>query len=60
MTVKGGYEQMRGEWDKLFEYAKREGMAAQGDGVELYLIDDHDTNEENEFLTELQIAVSRD
>ena len=60
MTVKGGYEQMRGEWDKLFEYAKREGMAAQGDGVELYLIDDHDTNEEKEFLTELQIAVSRD
>lgn len=60
MTVKGGYEQMQGEWEKLFAYAKREGMAVNGNGVELYLIDDHDTNSEREFLTELQIAISRD
>ena len=59
MTVKGGYEQMQGEWKKLFDYAKREGLTATGDGVELYLIDDHDTKCESEFLTELQIAVSR-
>ncbi len=59
MTVKGGYEQMRREWEKLFDYAKSKGLAPIGDGVELYLIDDHDTNSEGEFLTELQMAVSR-
>ena len=60
MTVKGGYDKMRREWEKLFDYAKREELRVQGSGVELYLIDDHDTNKESEFLSELQIAVSRD
>lgn len=57
MTVKGSYARMREEWSKLLVYAQREGVSVCGSGVELYLIDNHDTNKENEFITELQIAV---
>lgn len=59
MTVKGGYENMKAEWEKLLEYAHRHELETTGDGIELYLIDNHDTNDESEFLTELQIALIR-
>lgn len=55
MTVKGGYENMKAEWEKLLEYAQRHELETTGDGIELYLIDNHDTNDESEFLTELQL-----
>lgn len=55
MTVKGGYENMRAEWKRLLDYAHRKELETTGDGIELYLIDNHDTNDESEFLTELQL-----
>lgn len=55
MTVKGSYENMKAEWEKLLEYAHRHELETTGDCIELYLIDSHDTNDESEFLTELQL-----
>lgn len=58
MTVKGGYENMKGEWEKMLEYARTHDLQTEGDGIELYLIDNHDTIDESEFITELQMEVN--
>lgn len=58
MTVKGGYESMKSEWEKMLEYARLYDLQTEGAGIELYLIDNHDTIDESEFITELQIGVN--
>lgn len=57
MVVKGGYGKMPKAWNKLFRYIEEKSMKVAGDPMELYIIDNHATGDEDEFVTELQILL---
>lgn len=57
MVVKGGYDKMPKAWAKMLTYIKDYKLEAIGDAMELYIIDNHITDEVNEFVTELQIKI---
>ncbi|MDL2263961.1 MerR family transcriptional regulator [Synergistaceae bacterium OttesenSCG-928-I11] len=57
LHYRGGYEQS-GEWIRaILEHADRAGFTLTGEMLELYKIDIHETNDREEFLTELQVRV---
>lgn len=57
LTVKGSYRVLPDAWSSLFDYMTSYGLTADGDPMELYVIDNHDTNDESEFITQLQIPL---
>ena len=57
MTVKGSYSKIAPSWRKVLEYARNNGLCAEGPVIELYIIDNHDTGNEDEYITQLQIKV---
>ncbi len=56
-TVCGSYEQMPAAWQDFFSALKNSGYTAIGDPLELYMIDNHDTGNEAEYITRLQVQV---
>ncbi len=56
-TVKGSYAAMGDAWKKLFSQLSRRNLTAAGDPMEFYIIDNHDTRDESEYITQLQIPV---
>lgn len=42
---------------KLYEYAKSHQLQLAGDPIEMCHIDDYETNDENEYIIELQIRL---
>ncbi len=56
-TVKGSYALIADAWQALFQELKARGLKAGGDPIEFYIIDNHDTKDENEFITQLQIPL---
>ena len=57
MTVKGSYAKIPLAWKELILYAEKEKIELEGHAIELYIIDNHDTGDENEYITQLQIKV---
>lgn len=57
LTVKGGYRTLPEAWKILFDYMKKQALTASGDPMELYIIDNHDTNDESEYITQLQVPL---
>ena len=57
LTVKGSYKTIPGAWQALFDYADDHGLQPAGEPMELYIIDNHDTNDENEYITQLQVLL---
>lgn len=57
-TVRGSYAKMPAAWAALFDELKTRGLTAAGDPMEFYIIDNHDTNHEEEYITQLQIPVT--
>ena len=57
LTVRGPYRYIPLAWKDLFSYMKKRDIHAVGDPMELYIIDNHDTNDENEYLTQLQVPL---
>ncbi len=57
LTVKGGYKSIPAAWDTLFHHAAAHGLQPVGDPLELYIIDNHDTNDETEYITQLQVRL---
>ena len=55
--VKGSYRQMSQRWQELFEYAKKHDLVPQADPLEIYIIDNHDTSDEEEYVTLIQVKV---
>lgn len=53
----GGYSKMPAAWNHLFSEMQARRLTACGDPMEFYIIDNHDTNKENEYITLLQIPV---
>ena len=58
LTVKGAYRNIPGAWADLFAYMDSHGLTATADPMELYIIDNHDTNDEKEYITQLQIRLT--
>lgn len=54
----GRYEEIGRSYEALFACAAAEGLTPQGPPIELYLTDIHDTADENEFRTEIQILTN--
>ncbi len=57
LTVKGAYHKIPKAWADLFAHMDANGLTAAGDPMELYIIDNHDTNDENEYITQLQVQL---
>lgn len=57
LVIKGGYGRMPEAWNTLFTYMRSKNLKAKGDPMELYIIDNHATDDEKEFVTELQLLV---
>lgn len=58
LRYRGSNEQSPSQIDRLLRHAAAEGLVLQGEILELYKIDIHETNRPEEYLTELQIMVS--
>lgn len=56
-VIKGSYSLIADAWRELFRYAETCGLEPAGDAIELYIIDNHDTNNEDEYITQLQLPV---
>ncbi|BCJ93932.1 MerR family transcriptional regulator [Anaerocolumna cellulosilytica] len=59
-TYRGGYHQSPDRILELLAYAKETGRQILDEPFELYLIDNRDTVLTEEFLTEIQVRVSKD
>lgn len=57
LVVKGSYKQMPLAWENFFNFMEKEGLKAAGDPMELYIIDNHASDDEEEFVTELQVLL---
>lgn len=55
----GEYAGIGQSYEALLKYAVSENMVPQGSPIELYLTDIHDTANENEFRTEIQLQVKK-
>lgn len=56
-TVKGDYDHIPSVWKALFAELQNRGLTADGDPMELYIIDNHDTSAPAEYITQLQIKI---
>lgn len=57
LTVRGSYRYIPAAWAALFRYMDEASLTAAGDPMELYIIDNHDTNDESEYITQLQVLL---
>lgn len=56
-TCCGSYQNIPAAWKNFFFYMKKSGYTADSDPLELYMIDNHDTNCEDEYITQLQVKI---
>ena len=59
LHYRGSSNQGPGWVDKLLDYADAENYVLQGEILELYKIDIHETNRQAEYLTELQVMAAK-
>lgn len=57
LTYKGKYKNNKHYINKMFEYIEEKGYKIISDPIEIYKIDIHETEDINEFITEIQIPV---
>ncbi len=59
LVYTGAYENFPRHCRALLAYARQKGLAAVGEPIELYHIDAHDTDDDGEYKTEIQLPVTR-
>ena len=57
LTYKGKYKNNKHYINKMFKYIEEKGYKIISDPIEIYKIDIHETEDINEFVTEIQIPV---
>ncbi len=57
LTVSGSYSLVPGRWQDFFAEAERQKLTPLSDPMEIYIIDNHDTSDETEYVTQLQMQV---
>lgn len=58
-VVKGSYQNLPLAWQEIMDYIKENNYRAIGNPLELYIVDNHTTSFENEFITELQVLINQ-
>lgn len=58
-VVKGSYENLPLVWQEIMNYIKDHDFLAIGNPLELYIVDNHTTSLEQEYVTELQVLVKK-
>lgn len=58
LTYRGSLKKTKQLMPELYQYAKNHRMKVIGDPIEFCHIDNYETNDENEYVTELQLPVS--
>lgn len=56
-TYQGAYEQQVTGIQELKKYAQTHQLELKSPFYELYLIDFHETNDQNEFITRLEVLI---
>ena len=56
-TISGSYKYIPEAWQGLLSYACEQGLTPVDDPIELYIIDNHDTNKEEEYITQIQVRI---
>ena len=59
LYYRGPYDRLEEHWRTLLAGAEAAGRKIAGAPLELYRVDAHDTNREEEYVTELQVKVER-
>ena len=57
LTYRGEYKNNKQHINKMFKYIEEKGYKVISDPIEIYKIDIHETEDINEFITEIQIQV---
>ena len=57
LTYRGEYKNNKQHINKMFKYIEEKGYKVISDPIEIYKIDIHETEDINEFITEIQIPV---
>ena len=57
LTYRGEYKNNKQQINKMFKYIEEKGYKVISDPIEIYKIDIHETEDINEFITEIQIPV---
>ena len=57
LTYKGEFKNNKHHINKMFKYIEEKGYKIISDPIEIYKIDIHETEDINEFITEIQIPV---
>ena len=57
MTVRGSYSQIADMWQEILSFAKEKHLVPVGKAIELYIIGNHDTSDEREYITQLQVRI---
>ena len=57
LYYRGPYDRLEEHWKVLLAGVEAAGRRPAGAPLELYRIDAHDTNQEEEYVTELQVPV---
>ena len=57
LTYRGEYKNNKQHINKMFKYIEEKGYKVISDPIEIYKIDIHETEDINEFITEIQILV---
>lgn len=58
-VVKGSYQYLPLVWQEIMDYIQEHHYLAIGNPLELYLVDNHTTSLEPEYVTELQVLVKK-
>jgi DNA-binding transcriptional MerR regulator len=59
LTYKGSYKKSHKYFEKIMNYIKEKGYILKGAPMEIYRIDIHETEVEDEFVTEIQVPVEK-
>lgn len=59
ITYRGNYEKNKTHINDMFEFMEKNNYKLNGDPIEIYKIDIHETGNTNEFITEIQIPINK-
>lgn len=59
LRYKGSYEKSQSLFEKIFAYIEKNNYQLNGFPLEIYQVDIHDTDNEDEFITEIQVPIKK-
>lgn len=59
LVYRGAYNQSHDYINKMLKYIEKKGYSINGNAIEIYRVDVHETAKEEEFITEIQIPISQ-